>query len=111
MAKGLLMTIGSGSNWNWEDVETIEDFEDLELEDKYSFAIGWYIIAKVIHAVWRYESEVETCVYVADNFAEAVEIFRHLVTEKLDDVDENDREKMIKVLARYGGPDPTWTNR
>lgn len=111
MAKGLLMTIGSGSHWEWEDVETIEDFEDLELEDKYPFAIGWYRVVKTVHVIWRYESEMETCVYVADSLTEAAEVFRHLVTEKLDDVDKGDREEMINVLAKYGGPDSTWTNR
>jgi hypothetical protein len=92
-------------------VETIEDLADLELQDKYSFAVGWYRIANVIHVIWRYESEIGTCVYVADNPTEAAGVFCHLVTEKLDDVGKDNREEMIKALARHGGPGPTWTNR
>lgn len=111
MARGLALTIQSGSRWNWEEVSTVEDFEDLKLGDKYGFEVAWYTVAEKIHIVWRYVSGWETQIYVSDNHIEASEIFRELVSEQLEEVDEEDRNKMLEVLEKYGGASPRWLNR
>lgn len=75
------------------------------LEYKYAFALGWYTaLGGKIHIVWRYISGYETEIYLSDNAVEAGGIFRRLTTEQLDEVDKEDREKILKVLKKYGGP-------
>lgn len=105
MTSGLVLRIESGSHWEWDEITVKEDFEDLELEDKYAFALGWYTaLGEKIHIVWRYISGYETQIYLSDNAVEASQIFRRLTTEQLDEVDEEDKEKMLTVLEKYGGP-------
>ena len=105
MGSGLILRIESGSSWEWQDVDVKEDFEDLELEEKYAFALGWYTaLDGKIHIIWRYISGFETQIYLSDNIIDASRIFRMLTTEQLDEVDEEDREKMLTVLEKYGGP-------
>jgi hypothetical protein len=105
MASGLVLRIESGSHWEWDEVDIKEDFEDLELEDKYAFALGWYTaLDGKIHIVWRYISDYEIQIYLCDNIVDASQIFRRLTTEQLDEVDEEDKKKMLTVLEKYGGP-------
>lgn len=92
MVSGLVLRIESGSRWNWEEVDGKEDFGDLGLGNKYGFDLGWYVKGERIHIIWRYVSGWETQIYLSDNEAEAREIFRELVTEQLDEVDEDDEK-------------------
>jgi len=48
----------------WKNVSK-EEFEDLALENKYGFLLGWYVALEgKIHIVWRYVSEIETQIYL-----------------------------------------------
>ncbi|MEJ2126563.1 MAG: hypothetical protein P8X84_03490 [Candidatus Bathyarchaeota archaeon] len=92
MGSGLVVTSKNGFNIQLENLKPVEEFEQLDLVNKYGFKMGWYTFGKNIHVILKQIQEKENQIYLAEN-TELVERFN--VTSK-------DQKEMFNLLKEHG---------
>jgi len=104
MVSGLLVSIKNDCNLKLENVNTIEEFEDLKLRNKYGFDLGWYTMGEKIHVILKSVNEGETQIYLADNKIEVESIMNKVVNKAVEDfsVDEKDQKEIYIMLKKHG---------
>ena len=104
MVSGLLVSFTNGYDLKLENVNTIENFEGLNLRKKYGFDLGWYTLGEKIHVILKNVNEGETQIYLADNKIEVESIINKLVNKAVEDfgVDEKDQKEIYIMLRKHG---------
>ncbi|MDG6221821.1 MAG: hypothetical protein IAX21_06670 [Candidatus Bathyarchaeota archaeon] len=104
MTSGLLVASKNGLDLQLENLTPIEDFEQLDLFNKYGFKIGWYTFGKAIHVILKQIQMGENQIYLAEKLIEAESILNKLINELVEsfDVTSEDQKDMFKMLKEHG---------
>jgi len=104
MVSGLLVSFKNGCNLKLENVNPIEEFEGLNLRNKYGFDLGWYTLGETIQVILKYVQGGETQIYLADNKIEVESIMNKVVNKAVEDfsVDEKDQKEIYIMLKKHG---------
>ena len=104
MVSGLLVSFKTGSKLEFENLNAKEKFEDLRLNSKYGFDLGWYTFGENIQVIFRCDNKGETQIYVADNKIEAEQILNEVVQKTVThfSINAKDEKAIFDRLRKHG---------
>jgi len=104
MGSGLVVTSKNGFNIQLENLKPVEEFEQLDLVNKYGFKMGWYTFGKNIHVILKQIQEKENQIYLAEKAIEAESILNNIITELVErfNITLKDQKEMFNLLKEHG---------
>ncbi len=104
LGNGLIVTSKNRFNINLENLKPVEEFEQLDLLNKYGFNLSWYTFGKKIHVILRQIAKKENQIYLAEKPIEAESILNKLITELIETfkVSSKDQKQMFNLLKKHG---------
>jgi len=104
MVSGLVVTSKNEFNIQVENLKSIEEFEPLDLLNKYGFNLGWFTFGKNTHVILKQINKGEKQIYLAEEAIEAESILNKLITELVEkfNVTTKDQKEIFKLLKENG---------
>ena len=104
MVSGLIVTLKNGFKIQIENLKPVEEFEQLDLLNKYGFNISWYSFGENIHVILKQIRGKENQIYLAEKPIEAESTLNGLITEvvKSFNVTSEDQKEMFNMLKEHG---------
>ncbi|MEJ2244353.1 MAG: hypothetical protein P8X87_07515 [Candidatus Bathyarchaeota archaeon] len=102
MVSGLLASSKNNFKIEFEHLNPIENFQDLDLIKKYGFSFGWYSFGKNIHVILKHEKENQ--IYLAETKLEVEAIINKVLPKLIEDfnVTKKDQKEMCNLLKEQG---------
>lgn len=104
MVNGLLIDSKDGFRLELKNLNPIEEFEQLDLINKYGFQLGWYKFGQNIHVISKKVIKGERQIYLAEKTIDAESIINRLVNELVEQfqIRPEEQKQIFTLLKEHG---------
>lgn len=104
LVSGLLVSSKNEFKVEFEHLNSVENFQDLDLTKKYGFSFGWYRFGQNVHVILKQDRKGEKQLHLAETKLEVEAIINKMLSKLVKDfnVTKEDQKKMCNLLKEHG---------